>query len=150
MDLDLVLIKHAELRTVVEAYEQVLQEIASKRLYLEHLVVEEDIESFQTRLSHLHSTYDKIKVYLNETLKLDISGVRELVSKLKSNVDIYTNTFDDLSSIKEARKLLKQGGHFDDDEGSITELEYIGEMDRLSGVLSDVFDNMKFLIGEKE
>jgi len=150
MNLDLVLIKYAELRTVVDTYERVLQETASHRLSLEHFVSEEDVVSFQTRLFILDSTHTRIQVYIDETLKLDLKEIRELISRLKSNIEIYTNTFDDLFSVKEAFGLLKTGGHFDNDEDDLNQSEYVDEIARLDKVLSDVLNRLQSLIGEKE
>ena len=150
MSLEQVLKQYAEWRVVVETYDQLVQDLASIQISLEKLLPKETSSIAETHLEHQHKTMQNLLSYVNEELETDISQLREQSRNVKTTLDIYNNTLDELSTMKQAFALLTSSGHFDSEEAEFSKAEYDEEIARLTKNVENAYKYLISLVGVKE
>ncbi len=82
VNLDLVVAKQAEYRSVVDAYDAMIASIASTQFSID-IQAEDDLSSLQTLLSNQQQILNRIVLYIIETIK--IANIKKVVESVRRN-----------------------------------------------------------------
>ncbi len=144
VNLDLVVAKQAEYRSVVDAYDAMIASIASTQFSID-IQAEDDLSSLQTLLSNQQQILNRIVLYIIETIKIaNINALKDLVLNIDAVFEIHDNTYSEIVSVKQALELLIQGKHFndDDDTADIEKSDFDDEIVRLETILQEIKEKL--------